>query len=247
MTSNRLTKLLIAFGTALIFVSCGQNKPKIAYNGTIDTTSVVDDRISDTTKLLVSELPVRFDSTDIILFAIGLVDLQERGGYSKISSGSYSASDIAASYFNEDYLIGNFINIVFKESNGPERKLTDSKIRIRSANFLRSIFKATRTGYLLYTVYDRDSNGDKELDPSDLEALYISKIDGTDFRKLTRELHEFYDWNIIKGDNRIYYRTLEDQNKDGNLNNKDKFHYYYIDFTDDSYSVVEYNPVKIFE
>lgn len=242
-----MIKSLTACGAALMFVSCGQVKPKIAYNGTIDTTSVVDDRIKDTTKILVSELPVRFDSTNTILFAIGLVDLQGRGGYSKISSGSYSDSDIAASYFNQDYLIGNFINIVFKDPDGRERKLTDQKIRIRRINFLRNIFESTGTGYLLYTISDRDSNGDKELDFSDLEALYISKIDGTDFRKLTRELHEFYDWNMIKGDNRIYYRTLEDQNKDGNLNNKDKFHYYYIVFTGDSYSVAEYNPVKIFE
>ena len=40
---------------------------------------------------------------------------------------------------------------------------------------------------------------------------------------------------------------LEDKNKDGELNNKDKFHYYFIDFSADKYSVTEYNPVKIFE
>jgi len=36
-------------------------------------------------------------------------------------------------------------------------------------------------------------------------------------------------------------------NKDGELNNKDKFYYYFIDFSGDKYSVTEYNPVKIFE
>ena len=29
----------------------------------IDTTSVVDDRVKDTTKILVSELPIKFEST----------------------------------------------------------------------------------------------------------------------------------------------------------------------------------------
>ncbi len=247
MTSNKMIRLLIVFETALLFASCGQDKPKIEYNEAIDTISVVDDRIKDTTKILVSELPLKFDSTDMLLFAIGQVDLQDRGGYSKIGSGSYSSSDIASSYFSSDNLIGNFINIVFQDKSGIERKLTDKKIKIRSVTFLRDIFEKTKTGYLLYSISDRDSNGDKELNHSDLEALYISKIDGSDFKKLTKELHEFYDWSLIKGENRIYFRTLKDKNKDGELNNKDKFHYYFIDFSGGKYSVTEYNPVKIFE
>ena len=231
---------------AILFYSCGQERPKINHEA-LDTTSVVDDRIKDTTKILVSDLPVKFDSTDVLLFAIGLVDLQDRGGYSKFGSDSYSSADIASSYFNSDNLIGNFINIVFQNKDGQEKKLTDKKIKIRSVNFLRDIFKKTKNGYLLYSITDRDSNGDKELDHSDLEALYISRIDGSEFKKLTKELHEFYDWSFIKGENRIYFRTLEDMNKDGELNNKDKFHYYFIDFSADKYSVAEYNPVKIFE
>ena len=242
-----MTKLLVVTMAAILFCSCGQ-RPKINHVA-VDTTSVVDDRIKDTTKILVSELPVKFDSTDVLLFAIGLVDLQEIGGYNKIgsSSYSYSSSDIESSYFNSDNLIGNFINIVFQDKSSNEKKLTDKKINIRSVNFLRDIFKKTEIGYLLYSISDRDSNGDKKLDHSDLEALYISKIDGSDFKKLTKELHEFYDWSLIKGENRIYFRTLEDKNKDGELNNKDKFHYYFIDFLGEKYSVTEYNPVKIFE
>jgi hypothetical protein len=113
--------------------------------------------------------------------------------------------------------------------------------------FLRDVFKKTKNGYLLYSVSDRDSNGDNELDHADLEALYISKVDGTDFKKLTKELHEFYDWSLIKGENKIYFRTLEDRNQDGELDNKDIFHYYFIEFSNDQYSMTEYNPVKIFE
>lgn len=239
--------LLIAITTTILLFSCGQDRPKIDYNkANLDTTSTLDDMIKDTTRILVSELPIKFDSTDVLLFVIALVDLQGRGGYSVIKSGSYSAQDIASSYFNKDNLIGDFINIVFQDKSGNERKLTGNKIKIRSISFLREIFQKTKTGYLLYSVSDRDSNGDKELTDSDLEALYIGKIDGTGFKKVTKELHEFYDWNLIKGDTRIYFRTLEDKNKDGILTNKDKFHYYYIDFSQDSYSLTEYNPIKIF-
>jgi hypothetical protein len=242
-----MIRLLIFWVTGTLFICCGQKGNKIDYESAIDTISVIDDRIKDTTKILVSELPVKFDSTDILLYAVGLVDLKERGVYSKIGSSSYSDSDIASSYFHSDNLIGNFINIVFQDKSGNQRKLTDKKLRIRSVNFLRDVFERTKTGYLLYSISDRNSNGDKELNHSDLEALYISKIDGSEFKKVTRELHEFYDWSLINGENRIYFRTLEDKNKDGELNNQDKFHYYFLDFLDTKYSVTEYNPVKIFE
>jgi hypothetical protein len=205
---------------------------------------MVEDRFDDTTKILIAELPVRFDSTDILLFAINLVDLDERAGYSKF--GSESKSTQTSTYFNSEKLTGNFVNFVFKDKTGEEKKLTEKKIRIRSISFLREMFKRTKQGYLLYTVTDRDSNDDKELDHSDLEALYISRIDGSDFKKLTRELHEFYDWTFLNGDSKIYFRTLEDGNQDGTLNNKDKFHYYFIDLSIGNYSVTEYNPVKIF-
>ena len=242
-----MTKLPIVIILVILFASCGQEKPKIDYDNKIDTIAAVDDPIKDTTKILVSELPIKFDSTDVLLFAIGLVDLQERGGYSKIVSGSYSKADISLSYFSNDNLTGNFINVVFREKNDNERKLTDHRIRIRTINFLRDIFRATKMGYLLYSVSDRDTNGDKELNHSDLEALYISRINGEGFGKISKELHEFYDYEMIKGENRVYFRTLEDKNKDGELNNKDKFHYYYINFTSDKYEVIEYNPLKIFE
>ncbi len=228
-----------------LILSCSLDKPKIDYNDKVDTTSVIYDRVKDTTKILVAELPVKFDSTDIRLFAIELVDLQERGGY-KYKSGSYSESGLVGSYQQRDDLIGNFINLVFQDKDGNDRKLTDKKMAIRRVHFLREIFKNTKSAYLLYTISDRDSNHDKQLNHLDLEALYISKIDGTEFKKLTKELHELYDWKVIQKENRVYFRTLEDQNKDGELTNKDKFHYYFIDFVDDKYSVNEHNPVKVF-
>ncbi|AHM59296.1 hypothetical protein D770_05145 [Flammeovirgaceae bacterium 311] len=242
-----MIRLLIGLLPAFLMASCGQDKPQIDYSRAIDTTSVADNRITDSTKVLVAELPIKFDSTDVLLFAIGLVDLQERGGYSKLGSGSYSDVDIASSYFNRDHLTGNFINIVFQDTQGKERKLTDKKIRIRNVNFLRDVFKRTKAGYLLYTISDRDSDRDGVLSHSDLEALYISRIDGSGFKKVTKELHEFYDWSLIKGEDKVYFRTLVDSNRDGELTNKDKFHYYLIEFSGDSYSLTEYNPTKTFE
>lgn len=243
-TSSIMTRILLALAVATLLFSCEQKQ--IDYNRPIDTTFVVDDRINDTTMVPVAELPIKFDSTDVLLFAIELVDLQQRG-YSHVGSDFYGNSELPGGYMSRDNFSGDFINIVFQDKNGNERKLTDNKMKIKSIQFLRDIAKKTKTGYLLYSILDRDSNGDQKLNSSDLEALYISRIDGSGFTKLTRALHELYDWSAIKGESRIYFRTLEDKNKDGEVNNKDKFHYYFIDFSNDPYSVTEYNPLKVFE
>ena len=243
---KKMRHLISVILICTLFTACEQ-QPKINYKNNTDSTSVMESRIKDTTKVLVAELPVKFDSTDVLIFAIRLVDLEGRGRYSRFESSSSSNSDIASSYFNKDILTGNLINLVFRDKNGEERKLTDRKILIKSVNFLREIFRQTNTGYLLYSIIDRDTNGDRLLNNSDLETLYISRNDGTGFKKISKELHEFYDFSIIYGDNKVYIRTLEDQNKDGLLNNQDKFHYYTIDFMSDTYKINEYNPLKTVE
>lgn len=48
---------------ALIFTSCGKDNPVISDGDLIDTTATFDDITTDTTKLLVSQLPVKVDST----------------------------------------------------------------------------------------------------------------------------------------------------------------------------------------
>lgn len=241
-----MSRRLIFVPILISLFSCGERKPTINPKGVIDTVSVVDDRLSDTTKVLVASFPIKFDSTDVLLTTVGLIDLFQRG-YNKSLYSSYDDSNVSSGYYSDDRLSGDFINIVFRDKSGNERRLTDKKMSIGSAQFLRNIYKTTKIGYILYSITDRDSNGDKELTGADLEALYISKLDGTEFKKLTKELHEFYDWSQIKGENKIYFRTLEDRNGDGELTNKDKFHYYYINFENDAYVVTEYNPLKIFE
>jgi hypothetical protein len=232
----------------VLMLSC-QEKPKIDHTIKLDTTSVVDDRISDTTKVLVANLPARFDSTDVLIFTIGLVNLEPQGrgliksGYRSSSSGS----EISYAYFNQDNINGNFVNLVFRDKNGNERKLTNNKIIIDDVRFLRDVFRKTNKAYLLYQIYDRDTNGDQELNYNDLKALYIGNLDGTTFTKLSKELHDLHDYNFIKEENRVYFRTLEDRDNDGNLTARDKFHYYVINFNETDYKVVEYDPLKVFK
>lgn len=241
-----MNKLLVPIFAVTLIFSCSERARKINYENEIDTVATIVDIVKDTTKILVSELPVRFDSTDVLIYAIGLVDLQERGGYGKSGADSYGSSNINSSYFNYDNLSGRFINLVFEDINGNRRSLTNHKITINRVVFLRNVFNQTKQPYLMYSLYDRDSNGDGKYDSRDLESLYLSNVDGTGFRKISKELHEFYDYRVFQNDNKLYFRTLEDINKDGKLNNQDKFHYYLIKFTKEGYNLSEYDPTDAF-
>jgi hypothetical protein len=242
-----MKKTLLPFVAVLLLLSCGQNESKPDQGETIDTTALTDGKLKDSSKLLVSELPVKFAATDIRIFPVGLVDLEERGGYIQQGAGSYGGTDIPSAYFNNDKLSGNFVNLLFQDAEGKERKLTDKNIQIRSVSFLRRIFEKTKASYLLYSITDRDSNGDKQLNQQDTKALYISRVDGSGFKKLTQDLHELYDWGSVSGDNRIYFRTLEDRKKDSEADKQRRLHYYVIGFAGDKYSVSEYDPLKLFK
>jgi hypothetical protein len=238
-----MIKLLIVLATIALLMSCQQRKTRIDYGVPLDTIAAVDERLSDTGKMLVSELPIKFDSTNILLFAIREMDISEQYRYKSIGEASVNMTGIASPDFNNDHIFGDFINVVFQNENDSLRRLTSRKIRIRSVHFLREVWMRTKKGYLLYIVVDKDSNNDHKLDFSDIESLYISNVDGSSFTKLTTELHELYDWNLIKGEEKIYFRTLEDYNRDGELDNRDKFHYYVVKFAENAYAMKEYNPI----
>ena len=94
---------------------------------------------------------------------------------------------------------------------------------------------------MIYSIYDRNTNAYNRLDSNDLQTLYLSKIDGYRFTKIPPELHELIDWKIIKFQNQLYYRTLEDIDKNGTFDKKDKVHYFFIDFDQDELKPEAYN------
>ena len=224
-----------------LLLSCDSRK--IEYNEKIDTMAAADSGLGDTSRVLIAQLPVQFDSTDVLIFPVSILELDSRTSYKSIGS-SYESSDVSHSYLYNDQLYGAFANFIFRDHTGSERKLSSQRMTVQSVHFLRSIYKAVARGYLLYAVYDRDSNQDGRLNGADLEAIYISDVDGSNFRKITRELHEYLDHTTIPSEKRIYFRTLEDRNRDGVMDKLDPIHHYYIDFSEKSLHIIEYDVLK---
>jgi hypothetical protein len=121
--------------------------------------------------------------------------------------------------------------------------LTDKQILIETATYLKTFADKTKQQLLVYTLADMDTNKDGKLDSNDIKSLYISTISGQKFTKLSPELQELIDWKIIESKNILYFRTIEDTNKNGEFDADDKLQYHFINLLDKEWKVNGYKPV----
>lgn len=244
--------LLFSFATFLILVSCSKNEQTdtIIYTEEVETELTLDSIMSDTTKILVAGLPIQFNHIDILMHPIGFCSLYDYDYYEKkVSSrgGKYIGDRISIAQWNDSNTFsGNLTNLIFEEPNTekPQRKLTDKVLNITTIKYLRTFAKKISRHYILYNLQDKDTNRDGVLDNKDIETLYLSNLDGTDFRKITPENQNLNAIQLEPWYNRLYFITIEDSNKDGKFDRRDKYHYFYVNFTNPDYKIIEYNPLS---
>lgn len=248
--------------STFLFISCDDTRrPQVVYDETISDTLTVENMLEDTTKVLVAGMPIYLDSTEVLIHPIGWVDMYVEKynslvggslnigypelGKSKMKDSNYS---FAVHSNDKDYISGQMVNLIFEDvETGAKHKLTDRVMKILTVSYLRNVWRNTGKQYLLYSVIDKDYNRDGKLDGLDMTSYYMSNLDGTKFTKITEDYHYFDTDQLILKNNRYYFRTLEDVNKDGVFNKKDKYHYYYLDLAHDGLSPVEYFPLELLD
>lgn len=237
-----MRKLLFILPILSLLASCKEEeKPKVIYE---DSNSKVQTVKKDSSQIKVADLPIHMQGTKYLLHAIGDVQVAyERGGSygsAKTNVGSYALSN-----YNSFELTGYFQNIKFQHIDSTSlRPLTDKNVQIQTATFLNTIAAKTKKQILVYSLVDSDTNRDGKIDANDIKSLYISDFSGMRFQKLSGELHELIDWNLIESLNRLYFRTIEDINKNGAFDKKDKVHYHYVNLAGDEWKVEDYSPIE---
>jgi hypothetical protein len=121
--------------------------------------------------------------------------------------------------------------------------LTDKPVLIQTATFLKPLADRTKLQLFVYTLSDADTNKDGKIDASDIETLYVSTIGGERFTKLSPDMQELIDWKLIESKNRLYFRTIEDANKNGAFDKDDIVHYNYVDLAAKEWTVTAYKPI----
>ena len=240
-----MTKHLSIFIFILLFIGCNKkHEPKAVYYGEEVKDVNIDSLLSDTSKVLMAEFPMFFDSTRILIHPIGFVNIENKLRSSKHNKSSYEDFDYGMKLgYENNEINGNLTYLVFEDvDNNIIRPLSNKVLNISHVKYLRELARKTDRHYLLYRLQDKDTNRDEKIDNKDISSLYLSKLDGSGFTKITSEGHQIDNAEWRNWCSRYYFRTLEDVNKDGKFDKKDKYHYYYINFSTEPYKVIEYNP-----
>ncbi|SHG06907.1 hypothetical protein SAMN05444372_102141 [Flavobacterium micromati] len=227
----------------LLLASCKEEveKPKVTYDQNAKEKLVAR---SDSSQIQIADLPLQMEGTDYLLHPIADLSIREKGTKARYGSSSVNDLSFTISNYGEFEITGFLQNIKFQKIDSDSiKKLTEKPVLIQTATYLKKVAERTNNQIMVYTMFDIDTNKDGKLDTSDIKALYLSKISGEKFTKISIDFQELIDWKLIESKNRLYYRTVEDTNKNGQFDKKDVVNYYYIDLSKKEWEAISYEPV----
>ena len=236
-------KIVVLFVSVLILASCKEEveKPKVIYDGANKEKPYSK---IDSTQIAIADLPIQIEGTDYLIHPVGDLRVYERGTKSRYGSSSVIDLSFTISNFGENEITGYLQNLKFQKINSDSiRALTDKQVLIQTATYLSGIADKTNKKIMVYTLFDIDSNRDGKLDSSDIKSLYLSDISGSNFTKISVNFQELIDWSLIESQNRLYFRTVEDTNKNGQFDKNDVVHYNYINLANSDWKVDSYEPI----
>jgi len=233
------------FVVLFLFFGCKkeQKTPKVTYIDPQKEEKTLEVKI-DSAQIKIADIPIHIEGTKYLIHPIGNLRLYETK-YPNISKSKTNFVNYSISNYSRFVMTGYLSNLKFQHTDSTNLKtLSDNIIEIQSITYLDEISKKIGRNILIYTLADSDTNRDGEINSNDIKTLYISEINGINFLKLSNDLEELIDWNTIDAQNRLYFRTIEDINKNGSFDQHDSVHYYYVDLKKSDWNVVEYNPFE---
>lgn len=236
----------ILLSLVTLLIGCKQDKetPKVTYGVSNKQKTAPK---TDPSQIKVADLPINFSGTNILIHPIGDLNIYSKDqavAYDSSSRGDYDQG-FKVSNNNEYEITGYLQNLKFQEiGKDTIIALTNKTVLIETATYLKTIADKTKKHFLIYTLADSDTNNDGKIDNKDIKSLYVSDLKGVGFTKLSEDFQELIDWSILDVQNKIYFRTIEDINKNGDFDKDDKIHYYHLDLLSKDNKAVEYFPLK---
>jgi len=223
----------------LLFTSCKKEeaeKPKVIYENTSKSKPEIK---VDTNQIEVADLPINMEGTTILIHPVGVMS-----GNLKGVKSSYGAEEsYTISNYGEYQITGYLKNLKFQEiGKDTIYTLTDKQILIQTATYLKMFADKSKQQLIVYSLSDMDTNKDGKLDGSDIKSLYISTISGQRFTKLSADFQEVIDWKVIESKGLLYFRTIEDTNKNGEFDADDNLQYHFVNLFGKDWNASSYKP-----
>ena len=231
---------LVIIGTV---VSCKDEaqKPKVIYDAS-NKAKVMSK--TDSTQIEVADLPIQMQGTNYLIHPVGDLRVFEKGTKARYGSSSVNDLSFTISNLGEYEITGYLQNLKFQRIDSDSiRPLSDKPVLILTATYLKTVADRTLNKVMVYTLTDTDTNKDGKIDTGDIKTLYLSDISGENFKKVSPDLQELVDWSLIESQNRVYFRTIEDTNQNGQFDKNDVLHYNYIDLESKKWEVKNYKPI----
>ena len=235
------------FPILILLVSCKEEakKPKVIYE---DAKAVVAPVKKDTTQIKIADLPVHMNGTSFLIHPMGEYSMID--GNSKVNSGSFSSSydkdeSFKVSNYSDYEITGYISNFKFQKIGSDSLYLlTEKPVLIQTVTYLKTVSDKAKQQVLVYTLADMDTNNDGKVNSNDIKTIYLSDISGTKFTKIAADFQELIDWNLIESNSHLYFRTIEDINKNGAFDKTDKVHYHFVNLQNKDWKVEEYSPIN---
>ncbi|MCZ4317941.1 hypothetical protein O4H26_02965 [Aequorivita viscosa] len=156
-----------------------------------------------------------------------------RGG-SRLSTKSYEA---------ESY--PQYWNIIFYNIETGQTNLL-TKLKMRISNYHANLRNAGPiiSKSIIYEICDTDYDNDNQLTYKDPEQLFISGIDGSNFKRLSPIGEQIMDFQIVPNSDKIIFSTQRDTNEDSEFDKKDELIWYLINLSKESKPVEIINKIK---
>jgi len=229
-----------------LLVSCKdqEEKPKVIYKDEAEVAKSTETSKEKSEDIRIVDLPIVLGSSPYLVHPVGEVRVYNspsKYGMSKSKQFSYTVSN-----YVPFEITGYLENVMFQHKDSTEiRPLTNQVMQIQSIVYLNTMAEKIKKNILVYSIFDKDTNLDGKVDSNDIKTLYISRGSGRNFKKLSPPLQDLLDWTVIDIQNRLYFRTIEDINKNGAFDKDDNVNYFYIDLTDPTWEVKVYEPLMV--
>lgn len=239
-----MSKYIALLLVLIVVFSCKQDKelPKVRYEANKEKTVTK----IDTTQIDIADLPIHFEGTSFLIHPIGDVNRVNRNARTAYDASSSDSEQSFTVSNNNDFQITGFLsNLKFQQvSSDSIKSLSDKPMLIETATYLKAFSDRNKQQIMVYTLCDSDTNKDGKLDGNDIQSLYLSDISGNNFVKLSPDLNELIDWNVVEANGKLYFRTIEDSNKNGAFDKNDIVHYHVVNLLLREWKASDYSPVK---
>jgi len=212
---GKIKQLLVMVLLGTLLFSCKQTERDTRTVENFDAKTNINAKTEDNLEFI-ADLPIKIDSTsNHIVFQINeLKDEQnDKKGYSS----------------RKDYSTNYLKNLIFQNIETEEvNVLTTSKIDIVSYEQLYNA-KNEPEKVILYQIID---NFPEDKEALILTSLYLSIEDGKGFKKISLHNHQLGSWKYFPEMRKIFFKTVEDSDKNNKLDNLDEHHIYSVSIDD---------------